>query len=28
VDGCAVVPERPGNGLAWDDDAVKHYRMW
>jgi mandelate racemase len=27
-DGCAVVPERPGNGLAWDDDAVKHYRMW
>ena len=27
-DGCAVVPERPGNGLAWNDDAVKHYRMW
>ena len=28
VDGCAVVPERPGNGLAWNGDAVKHYRMW
>jgi mandelate racemase len=28
TDGCAVVPERPGNGLAWNDDAVKHYRMW
>jgi mandelate racemase len=28
VDGHAVVPERPGNGLAWNDDAVKHYRMW
>jgi mandelate racemase len=28
ADGCAVVPERPGNGLAWNDDAVKHYRMW
>jgi mandelate racemase len=27
-DGCAVVPDRPGNGLAWNDDAVKHYRMW
>jgi mandelate racemase len=28
ADGCAMVPERPGNGLAWNDDAVKHYRMW
>jgi mandelate racemase len=28
ADGCAVVPERPGNGLAWNDDTVKHYRMW
>jgi mandelate racemase len=27
-DGCAVVPDRPGNGLAWNDDAVKQYRMW
>jgi mandelate racemase len=27
-DGCAVVPERPGNGLAWNDAAVKQYRMW
>ncbi len=27
VDGHAVVPERPGNGLAWDDSAVRKYRM-
>jgi mandelate racemase len=26
-DGFALVPERPGNGLAWDPDAVKRYRM-
>jgi L-alanine-DL-glutamate epimerase and related enzymes of enolase superfamily len=27
ADGHAVVPERPGNGLVWDEDAVKHHRM-
>src|SRR5262249_33297175 len=27
VDGNAVVPERPGNGLAWDEDAVRRYGM-
>ncbi len=27
VDGCAIVPDRPGNGLAWDDKAVARYRI-
>jgi mandelate racemase len=27
ADGCAVVPQRPGNGLAWDAKAVKKYRI-
>jgi mandelate racemase len=27
VDGCAVVPDRPGNGLVWDEAAVAYYRM-
>jgi mandelate racemase len=27
VDGFAVVPERPGNGLTWDDKAVEKYRI-
>jgi len=27
VDGCAVAPERSGNGLAWNEDAVRRYRM-
>ncbi len=27
ADGNAIVPERPGNGLAWDEDAVRRYRM-
>jgi mandelate racemase len=27
VDGCAVVPERPGNGLVWDEAAVARYRI-
>jgi mandelate racemase len=27
VDGMAVVPDRSGNGLAWNVDAVRRYRM-
>jgi len=27
VDGHAVVAERPGNGLAWDEAAVRNFRM-
>jgi mandelate racemase len=27
ADGCAVVPERPGNGMVWDEDAVARYRV-
>ncbi|MGA7486735.1 MAG: enolase C-terminal domain-like protein [Xanthobacteraceae bacterium] len=27
VDGFAVVPQRPGNGLAWDKKAVEKYRV-
>jgi mandelate racemase len=27
VDGHAVVPERPGNGLVWDAPAVERFRM-
>jgi mandelate racemase len=27
VDGMAIVPDRPGAGLEWDDAAVKRYRM-
>jgi mandelate racemase len=27
VDGKAVIPDRPGNGLAWNEDAVAHYRL-
>jgi hypothetical protein len=23
----AVVPDRPGNGLAWDNGAVAKYRL-
>jgi len=26
-DGCAAAPDRPGNGLAWDEAAVRRYRM-
>jgi mandelate racemase len=26
-DGMAVIPGRPGNGLAWNDDAVSKYRL-
>jgi mandelate racemase len=25
-DGQVMVPDRPGNGLAWNEDAVKRYR--
>jgi mandelate racemase len=27
ADGCAVVPDRPGNGLVWDINAVERHRM-
>jgi mandelate racemase len=27
ADGHVVIPDRPGNGLAWNADAVKRYRM-
>jgi mandelate racemase len=27
VDGCAVVPQRPGNGLTWNPKAVETYRI-
>ena len=27
VDGMAIVPDRPGAGLEWDEAAVKRYRM-
>jgi len=27
VNGSAVVSGRPGNGLAWNEDAVRKYRM-
>jgi mandelate racemase len=27
VDGRAVVPSRPGNGMVWDNKAVERYRM-
>jgi mandelate racemase len=27
VDGFAIVPDRPGNGLAWNKNAVERYRM-
>jgi mandelate racemase len=27
VDGCAVAPDRPGNGLGWNAKAVERYRM-
>lgn len=27
VDGEAMAPDRPGNGLVWDADAVRRYRL-
>ena len=27
VDGCAVVPDRPGAGMAWDEAAVARHRL-
>jgi mandelate racemase len=27
ADGCVVVPQRPGNGLIWDQKAVEKYRI-
>jgi mandelate racemase len=27
VDGCAVAPSRPGNGLSWNEKAVERYRI-
>jgi mandelate racemase len=27
VDGHAIVPDRPGNGLMWDQSAVERYRV-
>ena len=27
VDGCAIVADRPGNGLVWDAKAVEKYRV-
>jgi mandelate racemase len=27
ADGNAIVSDRPGSGLAWNDDAVKRYRI-
>ena len=26
-DGAAVIPDRPGTGVSWDEKAVKRYRM-
>jgi len=26
-DGHLIIPEVPGNGLAWDEDAVRRYRL-
>jgi mandelate racemase len=27
VDGAAIIPDRPGSGLEWDEDAVARYRI-
>ena len=27
ADGCAVIPDRPGSGVVWDEKAVERYRV-
>jgi mandelate racemase len=27
VGGAVIIPDRPGTGVSWNDDAVKRYRM-
>lgn len=27
VDGCVLIPDRPGNGLVWNERAVAQYRL-
>jgi mandelate racemase len=27
ANGCAVIPDRPGNGMIWNKNAVERYRM-
>ena len=27
VDGQAIVPDRPGNGMVWDEGAVKRFQL-
>jgi mandelate racemase len=27
IDGMAIVPERPGTGMVWDEPAIERYRM-
>ena len=27
IDGQAIIPNRPGNGMVWDEDAVERYRL-
>jgi mandelate racemase len=27
ADGNAIAPDRPGNGLRWNEEAVERYRM-
>jgi mandelate racemase len=26
-DGCAIIPERPGNGLTWNEAAIAKYQL-
>jgi mandelate racemase len=26
-DGHLLIPERPGNGIEWDEDAIERYRL-
>jgi mandelate racemase len=26
-DGQAIVPDRPGNGMVWNENAVKRFRL-